>query len=244
VVSNLRAMDMALGGQGAPIVPVGEQLLFGEYDFFLNIGGIANISYKQNDHFIAFDVCPANSILNMLSNEAGKDFDDGGAMASKGNIKEQLLKKLNGQDYYSHLYPKSLSNSFGTEIIYPLIKQSGHAIEDALRTYVEHIVQQVGSAVKTLSLINVNTATPENRKLLVTGGGAFHTLLVDRLKHIFSDMHVELIVPAENIIQYKEALIMAFIGVLRWREENNVLASVTGASRNSIGGEVWLGLEA
>src|ERR1022692_2441518 len=90
VVSDLRAMDIALGGQGAPIVPVGEKLLFTEYDFFLNIGGITNISYKQNDNFIAFDVCPANSILNMLSNEAGKDFDEGGAMASKGDVNEQI----------------------------------------------------------------------------------------------------------------------------------------------------------
>jgi anhydro-N-acetylmuramic acid kinase len=244
VVSNLRAMDMALGGQGAPIVPIGEKLLLGEYDFFLNLGGIANISYKQNDNFTAFDVCPANSILNMLSNELGKDFDEGGAIASKGNINEQLLKELNGQDYYTHVYPKSLSNNFGTQIIYPLIKQSGHAIEDALRTYVEHIVQQVNSAVNNLVLIHVNRPSPENRKLLVTGGGAFNKFLIDRLKNILKELHVEVIVPGENIIQYKEALIMAFIGVLRWREENNVLASVTGASRNSIGGEICLGLEA
>lgn len=251
VVSDLRAMDMALGGQGAPIVPIGEKLLFNDYDFFLNIGGIANLSYKHNDHFIAFDVCPANSILNRLSNAAGKDYDDDGRMALNGNVDEVLLKKLNGQDYYGHAYPKSLSNHFGAEIIYPLIQQSGCNIEDALRTYVEHMVQQIKNSVIPFLLANKNGAAPENckmetgnRKLLSTGGGAFNTFLMQRLKEVLKEQDVEVIVPDDPIIKYKEALIMALIGVLRWREENNVLASVTGASRNSIGGAVWLGLEA
>jgi anhydro-N-acetylmuramic acid kinase len=252
VVSDLRAMDLALGGQGAPIVPIGEKLLFNEHDFFLNIGGIANISYKENKKFIAFDVCPANCILNKLANEAGKEYDDGGAMADKGKIDLQLLEKLNAQKYYGHAYPKSLSNNFGTEIIYPLIQDSGLRIEDSLRTYVEHIADQIYNAVKTLILVNDNLATASenykpqttNHKLLSTGGGTFNTFLIDRLRYRLHELNVEIVVPDENIIRYKEALIMALIGVLRWREENNVLASVTGAIRNSIGGAVWIGFGA
>jgi len=244
VVSDLRAMDIALGGQGAPIVPIGEKLLFTEHDFFLNLGGIANISYKQGEHFIAFDVCPANSILNRLASQAGKDYDDGGAMAMKGKVNEQLLVKLNEQEYYGHAYPKSLANSFGAEIIYPLIRDAGCEIEDEMRTYIEHIVQQIKSSVNSLLLANNDGASSENWKLLATGGGVFNTFLVEQLKNILKELNVEVIIPDENIIKYKEALIMALIGVLRWREENNVLASVTGASRNSIGGAVWMGLEA
>ncbi len=244
VVSDLRAMDLALGGQGAPIVPIGEKLLFNEYDFLLNIGGIANLSYRQNENFIAFDVCPANAILNRLAHESGKDYDDGGDMAAKGNVNEQLLAHLDAQDYYSHAYPKSLSNDFGSEIIYPLIRNSGLSIEDSLRTYVEHIVHQTKNSVKNLLLASHDGVLSESRKLLVTGGGTFNTFLMEKLRDRLHELNVEIVVPDENIIKYKEALIMALIGVLRWREENNVLASVTGASRNSIGGAVRMGLEA
>jgi anhydro-N-acetylmuramic acid kinase len=243
VISDLRAMDIALSGQGAPIVPIGEKLLFNDYDFFLNIGGITNISYKENEKFIAFDVCPANSILNKLANEAGNEFDNGGQMAAQGNINQQLLAILNAQEYYSHAYPKSLANSFGIEIIYPIIKESGCTIEDSLRTYVEHITQQIKNATEKLSTTDHSFAE-KNHKLLCTGGGAFNRLLIEQLKNKLQESGVEVILPDENIIKYKEALIMALIGVLRWREESNVLASVTGASRNSIGGTVWMGLEA
>lgn len=259
VVSDLRAMDLALGGQGAPIVPIGEKLLFNEYDFFLNIGGIANISYKKNEQYIAFDVCPANSILNRLANEEGKEYDDGGTMAAKGKNDLQLLEKLNDHKYYSHAYPKSLSNNFGAEIIYPLIRGSELRIEDCLRTYVEHIAYQIYNAVKSLIMLNHSFAAPPenykpqtcipdrkatNHKLLLTGGGTFNTFLIERLRYCLHELNVQIVVPDETIIKYKEALIMALIGVLRWREENNVLASVTGAVRNSIGGAVWMGLEA
>ncbi len=250
VVSDLRAMDVALGGQGAPIVPIGEKLLWNDFDFFLNIGGIANISFKNEENFIAFDVCSANTILNMLANKAGKEYDENGTMASQGNINEELLAKLNSLDYYGHAYPKSLSNSFGLETVYPLIQNSGCDIEDALRTYVEHIALQIQNSVKKL-LENINTLAEQNHqppttnyKLLSTGGGTFNLFLIERLKSYLNEMNVELIIPNENIIKYKEALIMALIGVLRWREENNVLSSVTGARRNSIGGAVWMGLEA
>jgi len=250
VVSDLRAMDIALGGQGAPIVPIGEKLLFNDFDFFLNIGGIANISYKENEKFIAFDVCSANAVLNMLANETGKEFDDGGEMAAQGKVNMQLLRKLNEQEYYGHAYPKSLANSFGTDIIYPLIQDWGLKIEDKLRTYVEHIIVQIKNAVK--GLLNISKEFAEqnhkpqttNYKLLSTGGGTFNHFLIGRLKNELKELNIVITIPDENIIKYKEALIMALIGVLRWREENNVMASVTGASRNSIGSAVWIGLEA
>lgn len=241
VVTDLRSMDVALGGQGAPIVPIGEKLLLGDYDFFLNLGGIANISFKNAVGPIAFDVCPANRVLNMLANEAGKEFDDEGAMASVGKINEQLLNRLNALDYYSKPYPKSLANDFGTDIVFPLIKKSAIDTYDALRTYGEHIVFQLRKAISSFS--DSQLPTP-NSRLLVTGGGAFNTFLVKQLREQLLSLNIEVIVPEENLVKYKEALIMALIGVLRWRQEYNVLSSVTGSSRDSIGGALWNGQDA
>jgi anhydro-N-acetylmuramic acid kinase len=143
VVSDLRAMDIALGGQGAPIVPIGEKLLLGNYAFFLNLGGIANISYNHPDKYIAFDVCPANRVMNMLAHDAGKPFDEGGQIAASGKLQEGLLTMLNDQEYYSMPYPKSLANDFGTDVLYPLIKSSNVSTRDAMRTMVEHIARQI-----------------------------------------------------------------------------------------------------
>jgi anhydro-N-acetylmuramic acid kinase len=239
VVTDLRSMDVAFGGQGAPIVPVGEKLLFNGYDFFLNIGGIANISFNT-EKYIAFDVCAANRVLNMLAADAGKEYDEGGKMAASGKIIPQLLEKLNVLDFYKQHFPKSLSNEFGTEIVYPMIRQMNISIDDSLRTYVEHIVLQIKNSVFILKKESKN----KNRKLLVTGGGAFNTFLIQRLTDELIELETEVIVPDENLVKFKEALIMAFIGVLRWRLEYNVFSSVTGALQNSIGGALWMGQEA
>ena len=243
VVSDLRALDVAFGGQGAPIVPIGEKLLWKEYDLFLNIGGIANISFKKNDDFIAFDVCPANRVLNLLANKKEKEFDEGGAMAAAGNVDEQMLSDLNKLGYYNKPYPKSLANDFGTDEVFPLVESFEINTNDALRTYVEHIVQQIKIAVTGFENTNSGEFN-SSRKLLVTGGGAFNTFLIGRLSEALASLNIEVVVPKETIVKYKEALVMALIGVLRWRQEYNVLASVTGAQRNSIGGALWIGQEA
>jgi anhydro-N-acetylmuramic acid kinase len=309
VVSDLRAMDVALGGQGAPIVPVGEKMLLGDYTYFLNLGGIANISvhgvrgrgqggWGMEDQggsgsggqgvFVGFDVCPANRVLNELAALAGREFDANGEMAAGGRVDEGLLRRLNELPYYHQPYPKSLANEFGTETVLPAVREAmgrttgvghggwaveesggGHGAglsgEDALRTYVEHIGVQVRRAVEEMvqkgkeveevsqdggpagagqSDVAAEGTARTASKMLVTGGGAHNKFLMERLRELLAPLGVEVIVPDGQLVDYKEALVMALIGVLRWREENNVFASVTGASRDSIGGAVWIGQEA
>ena len=240
VVSDLRAMDVALGGHGAPIVPIGERLLLNEYPLFLNLGGIANLSFNGEDQHIGFDICPANRVLNMLVHHEGKPYDEGGAMAATGKVIPSILEVLNGLEYYSMSYPKSLSNDFGTDVVYPLVQNATHNTADGLRTYTEHIAIQISKALTALR----SSHPTASGKCCITGGGAHNQFLTERIKERLADTGVEVIIPGYPLVDFKEALIMALIGVLRWREENNVLASVTGASRDSIGGAVWIGQEA
>ncbi len=240
VVSDLRAMDVAFGGQGAPIVPIGEKLLLSDYSFCLNIGGIANLSFKSDAGYIAFDVCAANRVMNMLAHLQGKEYDKDGAMAALGKVDTALLTKLNAFTYYAKPYPKSLANSFGTDEVFPVVQSTKLSTADKLRTYAEHVAIQIKNSIGSIS----DRSKIENRKLLVTGGGAFNTFLITRLKEVLYDMNIEVIVPDAMLVNYKEALVMALIGVLRWREEYNVLHTVTGAGRSSIGGAVWIGQEA
>lgn len=246
VVSDLRALDVAFGGQGAPIVPIGERLLLSGYDLFLNLGGIANISFPDPENYIAFDVCPANRILNLLAQETGLEYDAGGALAATGSIGHGLLKKLNTLDYYAQPYPKSLANSFGTDVVYPLIQSFQLTPADALRTYVAHIVEQIKTSIvnSDWSIKKAYQLSSTNYQLLATGGGAFNAFLIDELGAALKHLSVDVIVPDANLVNFKEALIMALLGVLRWRQEYTVLPSVTGAARASIGGALWIGQEA
>jgi len=239
VVSDLRSLDVALGGQGAPIVPMGEKLLFSSHRYFLNIGGIANISFNGDAFYDAFDVCPANRVLNLLANVVGKEFDENGQMASAGRINEILLDQLNAKEFYSQDYPKSLANEFGTEDILPLINSFALDPADALATYVEHVAIQVAAAVERISI--KRTVDPTREKLLVTGGGALNEYLISRLEKHLSPCAMEIDVPDQATVLYKEALVMALLGVLRWREEETVIQTVTGASRATVGGALWLG---
>jgi anhydro-N-acetylmuramic acid kinase len=240
VVCDLRAADVALGGQGAPIVPMGEKLLWPTYSNFLNIGGIANITGHLSGRYIAFDVCPANRVLNMLAGLKGMAYDDDGKLAASGMVNAALLDRLNGLDYYGKEYPKSLANEFGTDTVYPMIRDAGLSVEDSLATMVAHIARQVGLAVIRMRKVKDNSIESGGR-MLVTGGGAFHSTLVGRIRHELSSLSMEVEVAEPLIVNYKEAVVMALLGVLRWREEETVLSSVTGAIRGSIGGALWMG---
>ena len=236
VVSDLRQMDVALGGQGAPLVPMGERLLFPNYTYFLNIGGIANLSVHQPDAVIAFDVCPANRILNHLVHPSALEFDAGGRLAATGTVHAQVLAELHALAYYQQPVPKSLSNQFGYAEVLPILDAVKWRKEDALATYVEHIAQQVAAAVAKFPV-----ASEAPTHLLCTGGGAWNDFLIERIRHHVQPLNLHVEVPAENLVNFKEAIIMALLGVLRWREDETVLPGVTGASRPSIGGALWMG---
>jgi anhydro-N-acetylmuramic acid kinase len=240
VISDLRSIDVALGGEGAPIVPLGEQLLFPEYEIFLNIGGIANISCHKENRVIAFDVCPANRVLNELSAMMNKPFDENGMLAKAGVINKELLHELNTLDYYSRKYPKSLSNDFGIGIILPIINKYSIPVQDKLRTYTEHVAVQIRYSLERLMPYGWH-AQKQHDKLLATGGGSFNGFLIGSMQQQLEPLGIEVIVPDEQIVKYKEALIIGLLGVLRWRENKTSLASVTGARRDSIGGALWMG---
>lgn len=238
VVSDLRALDLGFGGQGAPIVPLGEKMLLGQYAFFLNIGGIANISARIPDNYIAFDICPANRVLNLLMAETGKEYDAEGRMASSGEVNQQLLEQLNDYAYYRKAYPKSLANTFGTDEIFPLINSFELKLNDALRTYVEHIAIQIKNSIQQIPFEKVEN---EQQEMLVTGGGVFNNFLLKRIAESLEPLGINVKAAEPELAMYKEALIMAFLGVLRWREEVTILSSVTGARKASIGGALWMG---
>jgi len=227
VVCDFRSGDVALGGQGAPLVPVGDVLLFSDFDFCLNLGGFSNVSYQVEGRRIAFDICPVNTILNALSERVGLKFDRSGLIARTGTIDPQLLSDLNDQDFYSLIPPKSLGFEWSNEHIWPLINASSLPVQDILRTVVEHIATQIATSLSGF----------EKGRLLLTGGGAKNIFLIERIATLTKH---KLVIPSELIIDYKEALIFAFLGVLRVREEVNCLSSVTGASRDSVCGAIYL----
>ena len=234
VVSDLRSMDIAFGGQGAPLVPMGEKKLFTGNRIFLNIGGIANLSV-HDDTIIGFDICPANRILNTLAEKEGHPYDNKGTIAKAGKVNTALLTQLNQLDYYRQPYPKSLSNQYGTETVLPIICEAALITKDALATCTEHIATQIAKACT--SFIKSNAGNKST--MMITGGGAFNEYLIERIRYHLPEL--EIIIPEDSIVQFKEALIMALIGVLRWREEPTALATVTGARKDSIGGAVWSG---
>ena len=225
VVCDFRVQDVQLGGQGAPLVPIGDLLLFSEYSHCLNLGGFSNISIKSNKNIIAYDICPVNIVLNKYSKLIGFDFDMEGQISKSGNINKNLLKSLNKISYYNLTNPKSLGLEWVENKIFPLIDSFRISIEDILRTFVEHIAIQIS-----------NNLRGDNLKILVTGGGVKNKFLVERIKEL-SKKNLEII--SENITDYKEALIFGFLGVLRIRDEINCLKSVTGASIDHSSGIIF-----
>lgn len=229
VISDLRHMDVALGGQGAPIVPIADRLLFGDYDFLLNLGGIANITIQRSG--LAFDVCPCNQLLNHYACKLGCDFDADGQHARSGIASQDLLDALAQEAYYMQAPPKSLNNEFSTQRILPRIEAADLSPQDALATCSAHIAASIAQAL--LPYVR------KEARLLATGGGAFNSFLMAQLRELLRPHGIGIVVPEERLVQYKEALAMALIGALRWRGEVNVLRTVTGASRDSIGGALW-----
>ena len=226
VICDFRVQDVKLGGEGAPLVPVGEKYLFHEYDSFINLGGFANISNHKGESLIAYDICPVNIVLNNLSKKIGKDFDDKGSIASSGKLIINLYEELEKLEYYQSSPPKSLGIEWVDEYIFPLInKYFDYPTEDLLNTLSNHIANQISNNLKNLD------------KVLVSGGGAYNDYLIYLIR---SKTDSEIIIPSKNIIEFKEALIFAFLGVLRNLNINNCYSSVTGASKDHCSGEIFL----
>ena len=232
VINDFRTQDVQLGGQGAPLVPIGDQKLFGEYDFCLNLGGISNISMESPDGRIAFDICPFNLLLNPLALRLGLPYDDGGAIAKTGSIIPDFLSQLEKLPYYEHNVAKSLARENVDEDYAPLINFRQEAIEDILATLIDHFSLRISDVVSR------NRPSGKDVRILVTGGGAYHSFFMDKLA-VRCGGRVNLILPEKAIIDFKEALIFAFLGVLRIRGEANCLCSVTGAKRDSCGGTLY-----
>lgn len=227
VVCDFRPQDVAFGGQGAPLVPIGDQLLFHDYDFCLNLGGFANTSFQVNNERIAFDICPVNIVLNHYVKPLGLDFDNNGELASSGTINEELLKALNALEFYKKTPPKSLGLEWVKSEIFPLIDSFNLEVKDILRTFVEHAVLQIAQEINKL----------KRTELLFTGGGVFNKFLINRVAHYSK---LEITIPSREIIEYKEALIFGFLGILKVRNEINCLSSVTGAKHNHSSGKIFL----
>jgi anhydro-N-acetylmuramic acid kinase len=225
-VSDFRSLDVSLGGQGAPLVPIGDELLFSSSTACLNLGGFSNISFRENGERRAFDICPVNIILNPLANALGKPFDEDGAMARSGKLDETLLKELNSLPIYSGTERPSLAREWLEHVFVPLVERASSSTQDKLRTVTEHAAQQISMVVN---------AKAAGGSVLVTGGGAKNGFLMERLSAL---SNAKIIAPEIEIVDYKEALIFAFLGVLRMRNETNVLRSVTGASRDSSSGVI------
>lgn len=227
VICDFRSLDLALGGQGAPLVPIGDKYLFPNADYCLNLGGIANISFDNNNQRIAFDICACNLVLNYYAVKKGVSFDKDGQIAASGKINTALLNSLNSLPYYSKTFPKSLGREDVEKEIIPLIDSFNLSAEDILSTYCEHISFQIA---------NVTGKTKNGKKMLITGGGALNGFLKNC---IIRNSNTEIIIPKKEIIEFKEAIIFAFLGVLRIRNEINCLKTVTGASMDNCGGAIY-----
>lgn len=225
VINNFRAADVAAGGQGAPLVPVGDRDLFSEFDMALNLGGIANISFNRGEKRLAFDICPFNMALNELAEILGKPFDDGGKEAAQGKVLPELLQALNSIPFLQKEAPKSLGLEDYLEYWKPILKLSKESVQDKMRTFIEHAAAHIAKCINS----------GFGKKVLVTGGGAYHRFFVKRLSEL---SHAEILVPDNGIVEFKEAIVFAYLGLLRLEGKPNCLASVTGASKDVSGGDI------
>ena len=226
-VCDFRVQDVQLGGQGAPLVPIGDRILFREYDYCMNLGGFSNVSFEENDTRIAFDISAVNTVLNFYANQLGLDYDDKGKISKTGNCNTDLLNELNSLDFYKKKHPKSLGFEFVKETVLPIIEKYSISIEDKLNTYTEHVAIQIALALPN-----------KKGSMLTTGGGAYNNFLIERIQFHLPEMNV--IIPSKKILEFKEALIFALLGVLKMREEVNALQSVTGAKYDHSSGAIYI----
>jgi anhydro-N-acetylmuramic acid kinase len=226
VVCDFRVQDVQLGGQGAPLVPIGDRILFSEYDYCMNLGGFSNVSFEQNNKRIAFDISPVNTVLNFYANQLGLDYDDKGRISRTGICNKDLLNELNALDFYQKKHPKSLGFEFVKETILPIIETYSIPIEDKLHTFTEHVALQIALALPN-----------KNGNLFITGGGAYNDFLIERIQYHLPQ--IKIIIPSAKILEFKEALIFALLGVLKLRGEINVLSSVTGAKTDHSSGTIY-----
>lgn len=224
VVCDFRIQDVKLGGQGAPLVPIGDRMLFSDYDYCLNLGGFSNISFEQNQTRIAYDICPVNTVLNFYAQKLGFAYDNKGELARNGTFNEKLFDELNSLAFYSQKTPKSLGFEFVKNVVFPITES--YTTTEVLRTFIEHTAFQISKNIFR-----------KNSKLLITGGGAYNDFLIERIR--FYLPYTEVVIPEHKIIEYKEALIFGLLGYLRLQNRINVLASVTGARENHSSGLVY-----
>jgi anhydro-N-acetylmuramic acid kinase len=225
VIYDFRNLDVQFGGQGAPLVPVGDRLLFHEYGVCVNLGGIANLSFEKGGKRLAWDICFVNMALNMLAGEAGKAFDRNGKLASGGQVKMDLLKSLTQAGQSLGKDRPSLAREHFEKAFEGILKNKFWSLKDRLRTMTEFIAREVGTTIRKTGA----------NKILITGGGAHNTFLVDSIRRHAGD-EKKFVKADPVLINYKEALIFAFLGVLNISGENNALRSVTGAQKDTCTG--------
>jgi anhydro-N-acetylmuramic acid kinase len=231
VVFDFRNQDIARGGQGAPMVPIAERFLWPEHSLFLNLGGIANISWHNSDSIVAWDSCACNQVLNALSAVLGMAYDSEGTFARKGRFIPELYERLISSKYHLKTYPKSLDNTYVQNQFTKEILAYQASIEDKLYTTVRYICQAIYTDLTAIKF-------PDNTQLMITGGGTFNTFLIETLRSSLAPINIELYIPNEETIRFKEAIMIAFCGLLRYENEVNFIKSVTGAERDSIGGSI------
>jgi anhydro-N-acetylmuramic acid kinase len=223
-VTDFRTVDVALGGQGAPLVPIGDRYLFSDYDYCINLGGFSNISFEEKNKRVAYDICPANYVLNHYMHDFGKEYDKDGKTARSGKANKELLEDLNRLSFYSLSGPKSLGREDAENVFIRLIDSYKLGLPNILATYCEHIAIQIGKNIK-------------GGNVLVTGGGAFNKYLIERM--IENAPQCTYHIPDPQIVSFKEALIFAFLGALYFYNIPNCLSSVTGARNDNIGGALY-----
>ncbi len=226
VVCDFRVQDVELGGQGAPLVPIGDRLFFPDYKYCINLGGFANVSLEEGSQRIAYDLCPVNTVFNYFMNKIGKEYDEDGQLARSGQVHEGLLKDLNSLSFYKKEPPKSLGIEWVNSDVIPLIEKYDLEIPDILKTFAVHAATQIA----------VNLDNDKQSDVLLTGGGAFNSFFIEQLR---SKSACNFIIPERQLIDFKEALIFALLGVLKLRGEINVLSSVTGAKMDHSSGRIY-----